>query len=125
VALASTIRKGVIMHISNTYKDSMVKARVNSTLKNQAEEVLKELGISMSETINALLSQIKLTRSVPFQLKIPNAETRRVFEETDAGIGVVECKDVADLFNQLELNNAKTKVQKRFSKRSQISRKKR
>jgi hypothetical protein len=48
---------------------------------------------------------------MPLQLKIPNEETRRVFEETDAGIGIVECKDMADLFNKLELNNAKFDIQ--------------
>ena len=96
----------------------MVKARVNSVLKHQAEKVLQELGISMSETINALLSQIKLTKSVPFQLKIPNEETMRAIEETEKGVGIVKCKDIDDLFDKLELKDAKTKLQKRLSKRS-------
>lgn len=101
-----------------TCKNAIVKARVNAALKNQAEGVLKDLGISMSETINALLCQIKLTRSVPFQLKIPNEKTRRVFENTDRGIGVISCKNVDDLFEQLEIPHVKRKIHKRIQKRS-------
>ena len=70
------------------YRDSIVKARVNSVLKGQVEKILERLGINMSDTINALLSQIKLTKRVPFQLKIPNEKTMRVMRETDAGTGL-------------------------------------
>ena len=101
-----------------TCRDSMVKARVNSVLKCQVEKILERLGINMSYTINALLSQIKLTKSVPFQLKIPSKKTLEVMRETDAGVGLVECKDINDLFDKLELTDAKAKIQKRFSKRS-------
>ena len=108
-----------IMHThASVYKDSIVKARVNSELKYQAEKVLRKLGLSTSEAINALFSQINLTKSVPFQLKIPNKETRKAIEETEAGIGIVECKDMDDLFDKLELSYVKPKIQKHLSKRS-------
>lgn len=35
--------------------------------------------------------------------EIPNAETRKVLEETDDGIGLVECKNIEDLFNKIGL----------------------
>lgn len=114
-----------VMQASSTYKNSLVKARVNSELKHQADKVLKKLGVSMSEIINALLAQIKLTQSVPFQLRIPNEETLQAMRETEQGIGLVECKDIDDLFEKLELSDAKDKIQKRLSKRSQACRKKR
>jgi len=104
-------------------KDSIVKARVNSTVKQQAEDILKHLGISMSETINALLVQIKLTKGVPFQIKIPNDETLRAMQETEDGIGIIESNDIDDLFDKLGMKDAKVKAQKRFSKRSQATRK--
>ena len=81
---------------AHVYKDTIVKARVNSELKNQAEKVLRKLGLSTSETINALFSQIKLTQSIPFPLRVPNEETRKAIKEIEAGIGVIECKDMDD-----------------------------
>jgi DNA-damage-inducible protein J len=106
---------------TDTHKNSIVKARVNSELKHNAEKILHELGLNMSETINALLIQIKLTKSIPFQFKIPNEETMRAIEETEKGIGLVEYKNVDDLFSKLELTSAEDKKQKRLSKRLQTS----
>jgi DNA-damage-inducible protein J len=105
-------------------KDATVKARVNSVIKHQAENVLKHLGVSMSETINALLVQIKLTKGVPFQIKIPNDETLQAMRETEEGMGLIESKDFDDLFDKLEMRDAKIKAQKRLSKGSQARRKK-
>jgi hypothetical protein len=31
----------------------------------------------------------------------PNAETRKAMEEAEKGIGLTECKDINDLFNEL------------------------
>lgn len=107
------------------HKDTIVKARVNSATKHQAENVLKHLGISMSETINALLFQIKLTKSVPFLLKIPNAETIQAMRETEEDVGLIESKNLDELFDKLELKDAQVKTQKHLSKRPKASRKKR
>ena len=41
-------------------KDSYVKARINPTLKSHVESVLTELGITMSDAINAFFKQIEM-----------------------------------------------------------------
>ena len=48
-----------------------VYARIDPQLKNDAEEVLSELGVSPSAVVQMLYSQIKLTRSIPFEIKLP------------------------------------------------------
>ena len=40
--------------------------------------------------------------SVENKILVPNALTRRVMAETDAGANVVNCSDLDDLFNKLD-----------------------
>ena len=52
---------------------SVVYARIDSDLKNHAEGILSQLGISPSSAIQMLYSQIVLTKGMPFELKLPSA----------------------------------------------------
>jgi len=45
--------------------------KVEPELKNEAEVVLKELGISLSDAINIFLTQVVLHNGLPFELKLP------------------------------------------------------
>jgi len=82
-------------------RDTVVRARVNGQLKHDVESVLSHLGLSMSDAINALFSQIKLKKGMPFDLRIPNKTTRKTLEDADKGKGLHKAKDVKDLFKQL------------------------
>ena len=48
-----------------------VYARVEAGLKENAEGILAQLGISPSEAINMLYSQIVLVKGMPFQSRLP------------------------------------------------------
>lgn len=50
---------------------SVIYARIDTTLKDNAEEILNKLGISPSGAIQMLYSQIILNRGLPFDLKLP------------------------------------------------------
>ena len=50
---------------------SPVYARVETGLKENAEGILAQLGISPSEAIKMLYSQIVLVKGMPFQSKLP------------------------------------------------------
>ncbi|MCL2024745.1 MAG: type II toxin-antitoxin system RelB/DinJ family antitoxin [Coriobacteriia bacterium] len=52
-------------------KTANVFARVEPEVKMQAENVLAELGIPMSNAINLYLRQIVLRRGIPFETKLP------------------------------------------------------
>lgn len=52
-------------------KTSNVIARVEPEVKEQAEEVLNELGIPMSNAIGLFLRQVVLQRGIPFEMKLP------------------------------------------------------
>ena len=54
-------------------KDATVSARVQSDIKAEAEEILKNLGIPVSVLINSLYRQIIYRHGVPFELNVPAA----------------------------------------------------
>ena len=53
---------------------SAVYARIDTNLKDSAEEILSQLGISPSSAIQMLYSQIVLKKGMPFDLRLPAAK---------------------------------------------------
>ncbi|MBQ6551668.1 MAG: type II toxin-antitoxin system RelB/DinJ family antitoxin [Lachnospiraceae bacterium] len=48
-----------------------VYARIDTTLKDNAENILAKLGITPSSAIQMLYSQIVLQQGMPFELRLP------------------------------------------------------
>jgi DNA-damage-inducible protein J len=65
-------------------KSATVRARVEPELKRGAEAVLKKMGLTSSEAITLFFTQIKLTKSLPFPVRLPNEETARAIKEARA-----------------------------------------
>ena len=67
---------------------SAVYARIDSNLKESAESILQQLGISPSSAIQMLYSQIVLTRGLPLDLRLPSRKPTDIGgmsrEEVDA-----------------------------------------
>ena len=67
---------------------SVVYARIDTNLKDNAESILSQLGISPSSAIQMLYSQIVLKKGMPFELKLPSSKPLAVGamtrEELDA-----------------------------------------
>ncbi|MBP3040274.1 type II toxin-antitoxin system RelB/DinJ family antitoxin [Bacillaceae bacterium Marseille-Q3522] len=55
-------------------KTSNVFARVEPEIKEQAEKVLDQLGIPMSNAIGIFLRQVVLQRGIPFEMKLPQTQ---------------------------------------------------
>ncbi len=70
--------------------NSVVRARVDSNLKAEVEELFKQLGLSTSQAINMFLNMVKYEKGLPFDVKIPNEKTRRVVEEARRGENLEE-----------------------------------
>ncbi len=54
-------------------KTANVLARVEPDVKQQAEEIMQELGIPVSVVINMLYKQIIMKKGIPFSLSLPSA----------------------------------------------------
>ena len=53
-------------------KQASVYTRVDPMVKEQAETVLGQLGISMATAMEIYLRQIAMQRKIPFEMALPN-----------------------------------------------------
>lgn len=82
-------------------KNAYINARVDKQLKAKAEKVLNRVGISTSDLITLLLHQVVLQKGVPFDVKIPNAETVAAMEELAAGGGEASTGSTRATFDRI------------------------
>lgn len=82
-------------------KTATVRARVTPRLKHDVAPILAELGLSFSEAIELYLRQIKLYNGIPFDIRIPNKETLKTFDETNKGKNLTRHKNAKDMFTKL------------------------
>lgn len=75
-----------------------VFVRVEPEIKEQAEGVLEQLGIPMSNAVGMFLRQIVLQKGIPFEMKLPRTEpltygslTKEQFD-TEIGKGMADVK---------------------------------
>ena len=59
-------------------KTSAVYARIDTNLKDSAEGILAQLGISPSSALQMLHSQIVLKKGMPFELRLPSSKPSSV-----------------------------------------------
>ncbi|MEA2100743.1 MAG: type II toxin-antitoxin system RelB/DinJ family antitoxin [Campylobacterota bacterium] len=55
--------------------------KLNKQIKEEAKEVFAQLGISMGDAVNMFLAQVSMTKSIPFDIKIPNETTNNVLDD--------------------------------------------
>jgi DNA-damage-inducible protein J len=67
--------------------DTYVRARIDTHTKEQAAEALEAMGLSISDAIRLLMLRIVDERRLPFEVKVPNATTRKAIVELEAGKG--------------------------------------
>lgn len=82
-------------------KSAMIRARVDPSLKEEAENVFEALGLSATQAITLFYQQVKWYRGLPFEVRVPNEVTLKTFEETDAGQNLVRFEDAQDMFAHL------------------------
>ena len=58
-------------------KETTVRARIDEDLKAEAEDILKQLGLTTSQAINLYFSQIVLQRGMPFDVRLPDEKKKK------------------------------------------------
>lgn len=82
-------------------KGDRIQARIEPELKRSAEAIFNKIGISSGEAIRMFYSQVQLRGGIPFDVRIPNADTLKAMEELDSGKGE-RFNSADDLFNSWE-----------------------
>jgi DNA-damage-inducible protein J len=67
--------------------DTYVRARIDTNTKERASEALEAMGLSISDAIRLLMLRIADERRLPFEVKVPNATTRKAIAELELGKG--------------------------------------
>lgn len=88
-------------------KTAMIRARVEPGLKQRAESMLEELGLTSTTAITLFYTQIVQRRGLPFDVRLPNAATQRAMKDARSGRGVVAAGSMDELFTKLESAGAR------------------
>lgn len=83
-------------------KSETIQARINPDIKREAQKILGQLHISMSEAIAMYLTQITLHKGIPFEIKIPNRLTVKTLKESEAGKNLHKVENITDLLEELD-----------------------
>lgn len=67
--------------------DTYVRARIDTDTKERAADALEAMGLSISDAIRLLMIRIADERRLPFEVKVPNATTRKALAQLEAGKG--------------------------------------
>ena len=79
----------------------MIHARIEPTLKSEAEQMLSALGLNMTQAITLFLQQVRLQKGLPFEVKLPSAQTVKALNELEKREGKA-FSNIDDLFDDLE-----------------------
>lgn len=82
-------------------KDAYINARVEKSLKQDAAKVLGRVDLSMTDAIRVFLRQVVLQNGLPFEVRIPNKETRAAMRELDAGGGKVHTGTTKEILQEI------------------------
>jgi len=68
--------------------DGIVQVRIDRRIKKEAAHVLEGMGLSVSDAVRMLLMRIAREKAIPFDMRVPNAETVAAIDELESGKGV-------------------------------------
>ena len=84
--------------------NTVVRARVDGQIKEEAAAVLDAMGLTVSDAFRMLLTRIAKERALPFEPLVPNEETIQAMQEDRAG-RVRTAKSTDDLIAQLNADD--------------------
>jgi len=82
-------------------KTAVVSARIAPELKRGAEEVLRELGLTVTRAITLFYEQVELERGLPFAVRVPNDATVEALEQSRTRQDLESFNTLDDLFEDL------------------------
>lgn len=82
-------------------KTATIQTRIEPALKAKVESILGKLGLSPSDAISLYYSQIALNKGLPFEVKIPNKETRKAMQDIRLRRGLTKAANTQEMLKQL------------------------
>jgi DNA-damage-inducible protein J len=88
---------------------AMIHVRVDEEVKTKATETLAAMGLTVSDAVRVFLKRVVIEQALPFELKVPNSETRAAMAEADeiARTRSARFANAQELFDALEKETSK------------------
>ena len=81
--------------------------RVSPDLKQQFESTLDKIGLSSAEALRLFMRRVVAEQAIPFDLRVPNAETRKVSNDVQNKVGLIgPFHHVNEMMASLDLDQA-------------------
>jgi len=82
-------------------KTAVISARIDPELKQGAEDVFKELGLTATQAITLFYKQVEFEGGLPFAVRIPNDVTARALEQARTRQGLQSFNTIEELLEDL------------------------
>lgn len=84
------------------HKTATVNARIEPKLKDDAEEIFRQLGLTTAQALTLFFAHVRNYRGLPFELRLPNSTTRRAIENARKERGLKKFRSVEEMMEELE-----------------------
>jgi DNA-damage-inducible protein J len=82
-------------------KTKTVTVRLDPELKDNAERILDELGLTVSQAISLFYRQVELHQGLPFDVRLPNETTRQALDDAKNRRNLTSFSSPDELFADL------------------------
>lgn len=83
-------------------KTEVLRLRIDSNLKKEADEVAKTMGMTTADAVRIFLARFASEKKFPFDHEVPNAETVAAMKEAESG-KLKPYESVEDFFTEMKL----------------------
>ena len=84
-------------------KTAVISARIDPELKQRAEDVFKELGLTTSQALTLFYKQVEITQGLPFAVRLPNNVTAEALAQAQNRQSLKSFDSVDELFEDLDI----------------------
>ena len=82
-------------------QNSVVRARIDENIKEEAATVLATMGLTVSDAFRMMMTRIAREKELPFEPLVPNKETLNAMREARQGKNLKSFNTVDDLMADL------------------------
>ena len=82
-------------------KSASISARIDPKIKQQAEQIFQQLGLTASQAITLFYRQVEMRKGLPFPVEIPNETTLKALEEAQHRDKLPQFESSEDLYEDL------------------------
>lgn len=82
-------------------KSASISARIDPKIKQQAEHIFQQLGLTASQAITLFYRQVEMRQGLPFPVEIPNDTTLKALEEAQQKENLPKFETSEDLYENL------------------------